>query len=37
VRTIFRRSLDLGSMGAVIEDLDQRGICGETGRLRYRT
>ena len=26
VRTIFRRYLDLGSMGAVIEDLDQRGI-----------
>jgi hypothetical protein len=27
MRTIFRRYLDLGSMGAVIEDLDQRGIC----------
>jgi site-specific DNA recombinase len=26
VRTIFRRYLDLGSMGALIEDLDQRGI-----------
>jgi len=26
VRTIFQRYLDLGSMGAVIEDLDQRGI-----------
>src|SRR5713101_4601993 len=26
VRTIFRRYLDLGSMGAVIEDLDRRGI-----------
>ena len=26
VRTIFRRYLDFGSMGAVIEDLDQRGI-----------
>ena len=26
VRTIFRRYLDLGAMGAVIEDLDQRGI-----------
>ena len=26
VRTIFRRYLDLGSMGALIEDLDRRGI-----------
>jgi site-specific DNA recombinase len=26
VRTIFRRYLDLGSMGALIEDLDWRGI-----------
>jgi hypothetical protein len=27
VWTIFQRYLDLGSMGAVIEDLDRRGIC----------
>ncbi len=26
IRTIFRRYLDLGSMGALIEDLDRRGI-----------
>src|SRR5580692_746224 len=26
VRTIFRRYLELGSMGALIEDLDRRGI-----------
>src|SRR5258706_13416194 len=26
VRTIFRRYLDLGSMGALMEDLDRRGI-----------
>src|SRR5258708_9429916 len=38
VRTIFRRYLDLRSMGAVIDDLDNRGIrnnlCHVSDRLR---
>jgi len=39
VQTIFRRYLDLGSMGALIEDLDRRGIRTKTvarldGRVR---
>jgi site-specific DNA recombinase len=33
VRTIFARYLELGSIGAVIEDLDRRGIRTKTTRL----